>query len=126
MKIDAKLIGKRVKEIRKMRKMSQMLLAEKSEISDAYLSYIECGKKKPSLDVIIKIAESLNTSVDSLLEGHQNISTGSYEKELSGIMEDCSPFEKRVLYEMIGYMKSTIRQNRTLFINEVRKSLEEL
>ncbi len=45
MNIDAKIIGKRVKEIRKIRKMSQMLLAEKCEISDAYLSYIECGKK---------------------------------------------------------------------------------
>ena len=49
-----------------------MLLAEKSDISDPYLSYIECGRRKSSLEVIVRIATELGTSVDSLLEGNQN------------------------------------------------------
>ena len=35
--INAKLIGKRIKEVRTARKMPQMLLAEKCDISDSYL-----------------------------------------------------------------------------------------
>ena len=57
--INAKLIGKRIKEVRTARKMPQMLLAEKCDISDSYLSYIECGRKTPSLEVIIRIAREL-------------------------------------------------------------------
>ena len=112
--INAKLIGKRIKEVRTARKMPQMLLAEKCDISDSYLSYIECGRKTPSLEVIIRIARELDTTVDSLLEGNQNTDTGTYEKEISEMMNDCSPYEKRVLYEMLHSMKVTIRQNRTL------------
>lgn len=122
--IDAKLIGKRIKEVRAARKMSQMLLAEKCDISISYLSYIECGRKTPSLEVIIRIARELDTTVDSLLEGNQNTDTGTYEREISYVMEDCSPYEKRVLFEMLNSMKVTIRQNRTLIINEVKTSIK--
>ncbi len=122
--INAKLIGKRIKEVRTARKMTQMLLAEKCDISDSYLSYIECGRKTPSLEVIIRIARELNTTVDSLLEGNQNTDTGTYEKEISEMMNDCSPYEKRVLYEMLHSMKVTIRQNRTLIESEIKTSIK--
>lgn len=122
--IDAKLIGKRIKEVRTARKMPQMLLAEKCDISDSYLSYIECGRKTPSLEVIIRIARELDTTVDSLLEGNQNAYTGTYEREIAEVMDDCSPYEKRVLFEMLNSMKATIRQNKTLIINEVKTSIK--
>lgn len=122
--IDAKLIGKRIKEVRTARKMPQMLLAEKCDISDSYLSYIECGRKTPSLEVIIRIARELDTTVDSLLEGNQKSDTVTYQKEIAEIMDDCSPYEKRVLFEMLNSMKMTIRQNKTLIINEVKTSIK--
>ena len=122
--INAKLIGKRIKEVRTARKMAQMLLAEKCDISDSYLSYIECGRKTPSLEVIIRIARELDTTVDSLLEGNQKPGTGTYEREIAEVMDDCSPYEKRVLFEMLNSMKVTIRQNKTLIINEVKTSIK--
>ena len=124
MMINAKLIGKRIKEVRTAKKMPQMLLAEKCDISVSYLSYIECGRKTPSLEVIIRIARELDTTVDSLLEGNQNADTGTYEKEIAEVMDDCSPYEKRVLFEMLNSLKVTIRQNRTLIINEVKTSIK--
>lgn len=122
--INAKLIGKRIKEVRTARKMPQMLLAERCDISDSYLSYIECGRKTPSLEVIIRIARELDTTVDSLLEGNQNADTGTYESEIAEAMDDCSPYEKRVLFEMFISMKETIRQNKILIINEVKTSIK--
>ena len=122
--INAKLIGKRIKEVRTARKIPQMLLAERCEISDSYLSYIECGRKTPSLEVILRIAWELNTTVDSLLEGNQSKDTGTYEKEIAELMTDCSPYEKRVLFEMLNSMKVTLRQNKTLLINEVKTSIK--
>ena len=121
MSIDAKLIRKRIKEVRNLRKMPQMVLAEKCDICDSYLSYIECGRKKPSLEVIVKIAKALDTSVDSLLEGNQNIDTGTYEREIAEKLSDCSPYEKRIIFEMMGFLKESIRQNRPLINNEANK-----
>lgn len=124
MSIDTKLIGKRIKEVRTAKKIPQMLLAEKCDICDSYLSYIECGRKKPSLEVIVKIAKELDTSVDSLLEGNQNTDSGVYEKELSELLADCSPYEKRIIYEMFRSLKESLRQNKSLIINEVKTSIK--
>ena len=38
-----KLLGLRIKELRKMKKMSQQVLAEKANIDQRSLSHIECG-----------------------------------------------------------------------------------
>ena len=121
MNIDSKLIGKRIKEFRIARGISQMLLAELCDISDPYISYIECGKKIPSLEVIIKIAKALDTSVDTLLEGNQTSCSGIYEKEIADVMNDCTPYERRIMYEMLYSLKGSIRQNRVLILNEIKQ-----
>lgn len=56
----------RVKEIRKERGLTQEILSEKVNISRKYLSMIERQKVNPSIDVALKIADSLNVSVDKL------------------------------------------------------------
>ena len=124
MSINAKLIGKRIKEVRTAKKIPQMILAEKCEVCDSYISYIECGRKKPSLEMIVKIAKELDTSVDSLLEGNQNTYSGIYEKELGELLSDCSPYEKRIIYETIHSLKESIRQNKSLIINEIESSIK--
>lgn len=122
--INTKLIGKRIKEIRSAKKIPQIVLAEKCGICESYLSYIECGKKTPSLEVIIRIANYLDTSVDSLLEGNLHVASETYEKELEVIMSECSMFEKRVIYETINSLKESIRQNKSLIIEEVKSSIK--
>ena len=49
-----------IKQIRKERNMRQKELAEKAEISPQFLCDIEHGRRKPSIDTAIKIAEVLN------------------------------------------------------------------
>ena len=124
MKLNIKLIGKRIKEVRTARNMPQMLLAEKCDISDPYLSYIECGRKKPSLEVIVRIAKELGTSVDSLLEGNQNTNSGVYEIELGELLCDCTPYEKRIIYETLRSLKESIRQNKPLIVNEINADVK--
>ena len=69
--LNLKLVGKRIKEERIKIKMSQKTLAYRANISVPYLSNIECGKKTLSMDVLIRIANALDTSVDNLLSGVQ-------------------------------------------------------
>lgn len=55
-----KLLGKRIKEIRKQKGLTQEQLAELVGIGTPNISYIECGKFAPAIDTLEKIAQVLN------------------------------------------------------------------
>src|SRR5438034_443989 len=60
-------LAKNVLELRKKLKWSQMDLAKYSEVPRSTITYIESGQGNPSLQVLVKIAQGLNVSVDELL-----------------------------------------------------------
>lgn len=59
--------GQKVKNRRKEMRLTQAELAEKTELSQAYISLLERGGFNPTSPVIIKLASALGTSVDYLL-----------------------------------------------------------
>ena len=61
-------LGINIKSIRAFRHFSQAVLAEKADISVAYLSKIERGIKYPKPDVLSKIAEGLGVEVYELFK----------------------------------------------------------
>lgn len=70
MELDYKNIGKRIVRRRKSLKISQIALAEKIEISNNYLSSIEHGKEKPSLDILVRICNAICVTPDYLIMGN--------------------------------------------------------
>lgn len=56
----------RIKEIRKNRNITLVMLAEKSGVSKTHISDIENNNKVPSMIVAIKIATALNVSFADL------------------------------------------------------------
>lgn len=69
MELDYPMMGKRIAQRRKSLKIKQHDLAEKIGISNNYLSSIERGREKPSLEVFVSICNALNVSPDYLLVG---------------------------------------------------------
>jgi len=64
-----KNIGYRVQYLRKTRDMSQLELAEKSDMSYTTISHLESTSAYAvSLSSLYRIAKALNTSIDQLLE----------------------------------------------------------
>jgi transcriptional regulator with XRE-family HTH domain len=61
-------LGRNIKLLRANRNFSQALLAEKADISIAYLSKIERGIKYPKPDILSQIAEGLNVEVYELFK----------------------------------------------------------
>ncbi len=61
-----KLLGKRIKELRKERNYTQDVLAEKANIEPASLSNIENGKNYPTAETLEKIAFALEVEVYQL------------------------------------------------------------
>lgn len=67
-------LGKRIREARKQKSLTQQQLAEMLGITDVYVSEIERGNKMPSIPLFIAIVETLDISADYLLR--DNISSG--------------------------------------------------
>jgi len=62
-------VGRRIKEKRVVQKMTQEQLAESTNLSVAYIGMLERGKRTPSLETFIVIADELNATADELLYG---------------------------------------------------------
>lgn len=61
-----KLLGKRVQKIRKLAGLTQEELAEKVNVSRAYIGYIEQARNTPSLELLEKIAKALRVDIKEL------------------------------------------------------------
>jgi len=65
--IDYTKIGKRIRSARKERKMKQEEVALACKCSSNHLSAVENGDNKPSLELLIRLANVLDSSVDYFL-----------------------------------------------------------
>lgn len=62
-----KIIGKNLRALREKRGLTQEELAEKAEISPAYVVKMEAGKKNPSSIVLKKLAKVLKVKSSDIL-----------------------------------------------------------
>ena len=85
MSLNFKLIGRRVKETRTLRRISQAELAERIDKSVPYISHIEIATKQASLTTLVQIANALGVTFISTLaqeESHikSRVANDSVEK----------------------------------------------
>ncbi|QGH20881.1 helix-turn-helix domain-containing protein [Clostridium butyricum] len=66
------IIGEYIKELRKNRKLTQQQLADSVGISQNSVQRYETGKRIPPLDVLTKMAEALNVTLDNILSKDKN------------------------------------------------------
>lgn len=59
----------RIRELREKAGLSQAALAERIGTSQQHIGLWETGKRNPSLDYTVKLAEVFNTSLDYLIKG---------------------------------------------------------
>lgn len=59
-------LGGAVKAIRKAHGIKQDTLAQACGVDPAYVSRIENGDRQPSMPVLLKLAEALDVSIDSI------------------------------------------------------------
>jgi transcriptional regulator with XRE-family HTH domain len=63
-----KLFGRRLRELRLARGVSQEKLAEMADLHRNYIGILELAKQSPSLDAICKLARALKIRPAELLE----------------------------------------------------------
>ena len=112
--INYEIIGRRITETRKLRRITQALLAERANLSESFISHIENANKKASLQSLVDIAGAMNITVDSLLCGNQPSRRDDYRCDVLLLIEDCTGYEKRIIMEQIISLKESLRNNQCL------------
>lgn len=92
-----KLIGARIKELRKIRKLSQEKLAELVDIDPKHLSVIEVGRSYPSMITLEKIAKSLNVEISDIFDYSYKCNNSKEIKKMCKKMIDGAEDSKLVL-----------------------------
>ena len=86
-------IGKRIKNNRRQKKMTQESLAEQLEVSPEYISRIENAKAHANLEMMAKICSALNMNLEELICGVVVNSPEYINSQLAGLFLDI-PDEK--------------------------------
>ena len=96
-------IGKNLQEIRKSNGYTQEKLAESIEVSVRYISDIEQNRAKPSYEVLIRICNLFQVSLDQIFSEYLNVKENkSLEYSLAGY-EKLSKDDKRTIDHLITY-----------------------
>ena len=97
MNVDYSAIGQRIKSTRKARGMTQENLAEALGVSVGYISQIERGVTKISLDTLAAVATYLNCELSELATGVSVGHTHYLERELGMLTASMTGERKRLL-----------------------------
>ena len=65
---EAQLFGRRLRELRKERGLTQEALAESADVSGNYISDLELGLKVPSLTILVSLSQALEIAPADLLK----------------------------------------------------------
>jgi len=102
--MDYVTLGLNIRRIRRMRDYTQEKLSEQVGISPVFLSQIENASRKPSLETVVNIANSLNVMIDDLLtnkgsqEQLKSVTNISFTAEQLNVLSRI--FEKRSIKEV--------------------------
>lgn len=105
MAIDLVKLGDRVRQCRMDRDLTQEALAEKLGTNGKHISNIELGEKSPSIKMLVKIANTLQVSLDVLLYDSLDHANAAEEEEIRKIIMTCNAAEKKALTRMLVFMK---------------------
>lgn len=112
MSIDYVIIGNRIREIRKEKKMTQAYLAELSGVEPSNISHIERAATKLSLPTLVNIANALGVTLDEIVYGNLKKSEHVSIKIIDELVGDCTPDELKALSEVIRTTKNVLRINK--------------
>lgn len=104
-KVNFVALGKNIRKYRKAANLSQEKLAEMCECSNGHIGMVENAKTTPSLEMIVKISNALNVTVDMLINESYVQPELKYLHDIEVKIEKY-PRGKRILIgkAMISYM----------------------
>ena len=99
MSVDYASIGRRIKQARKAKGLTQDELSESMGVSVAYLSKVETGNIHLNLNRLCQICSILEVAEGQILDGVSN-SNIYLDNEFADLISLCSPHQQKIIYEI--------------------------
>lgn len=110
--IDYNQLGKRIKRYRQKAHKTQEQLAFEMDVATSTIAHAESGTSKPSLPLLLKVANALNVTLDQLVCDSLPVIDTYIEKDIADLLADCTTTEKQILRDIIAVTKETMRKHR--------------
>lgn len=107
--LNYRLIGQRIKAIRKKRGLTQEQLAELADISPQHCSGIETGGAKVSLPALVRLCNALGATPDEILMDSVKQATLVYRRNVAEVFADASPDELFLMLAQAESIKEAVR-----------------
>ena len=99
MNIDYKEIGKRISARRKELGLKQYEVCETVDVNYKYLSNLETGRSAPSLELIMKLCDALQTTPDYFLVG---VTDGNlYDRDIAAKIGMLGASDKKMISDIV-------------------------
>ena len=102
--IDYFKLGLKIKEVRQSKGLTQDKLAEMVSCNTSHISNIENNHTKVSLNVLLSIANALNTSIDYLLSNQYENSSLALDNEILRAIQNCDDEKKEKILKIIAIL----------------------
>ena len=99
-KLDFKLIGKRIKEARVKRGITQEKLSELIDVTVVYVSRIERGAAKLNLKRLAQLSIALETPIEKLITGTTIQNEIYLKKEFQELLSKCTTKKQKLIYNI--------------------------
>lgn len=98
-----RVIGRRIKELRNRKGLTQEKLSELSDLSVAFVGQVERGHNRASLVTIDKIADALQIEVSDLFSTVKFETKRTYglPEKIALLLQNCPPSKKHDVEKMI-------------------------
>ena len=100
MAVDYTIIGSRLKDARLRAHLTQQELAEKTNLSVAFISRVERGSSHINLKRLTQICEILGVSEGSILNGVSSNSNNYLTSEFNEILNSVSSDKQKLIYKI--------------------------
>ena len=99
--IDKKLFGKRLKELREKRGMTQEEWSNLLNIEWQHISRLENGKNLPSCTILISLAEIFDIDIRSLTKYEHLNENINIDNEINNLLKISNPEQKKLFYKIM-------------------------
>ena len=110
MAIDYSVIGSRIKQARLAKNMTQEDLADKIDISVAFLSRVERGNSHINLKRLNQLCDLLDVSEGYLLNGASSSSENYLDKEFTDLIKSVTPETQKMIYNVAKAIVDTQKE----------------
>lgn len=97
------LLGEHIKSARIKKELSQEAFAEILDITPTHVKHIESGHRRPSIEILFKIAKQLDMSIDNVVFiENEDVARKSAVKEINNLLTKCSSNDLMIISDIIN------------------------